>query len=349
MADAALAQNGYAWLSAPGAAALAILFVHEKSLDQAFNGRLRAVGRRPTHLWVGGAEGDLDEVVAARVPGGVIVTCHGGPASRRAIEGALHQAGVMPGAPPKLWGARHRLGAATEALLSRAQGRMGVATVLAALETGEAALRRLLALPVERAGETLAAMEHSRWIVTPPRVQLWGPVNAGKSSLLNALCGEQLAAVADEPGLTRDVIEGRFEHEGFVVRVFDAPGELADARGVDQAAIELARRWKEEADLVLRVAPDIRDGQPGGREWSVQTRADEAHARAPLHVSVREPDTVRALKDRIAEHFVGRLRALPLDQRIPPVPELMGDLREWVNRRISSGDVESRWLAEAAE
>jgi hypothetical protein len=349
MTDAALAHNGYTWLSAPGAAALAILFVHQGSLGRAFGGALQGVADAPRHLWLRGPGGLLDEVIAARVARGVIVTCHGGPASRRAIEGALQQDGIAVTQTPPLWSSRTRVGTAAEALLPFAQGRLGMATVLAGLNTGETALRRMLAMPVERAIETLGALGQGRRVINPPRVQLWGPVNAGKSSLLNALCGAQLAAVAEEPGLTRDVIEGRYEHEGFVVRVFDAPGELADAHGIDQAAIELALRWKGEADLVLRLAPGGNHIRPGPREWSIHSRADEAPTRGALRVSVREPDTVDALKDRIAKHFIGRLRLLPLEQRVAPVPELLGDLRKWVSGRISCGDVESRWLAEAVE
>jgi hypothetical protein len=350
MTDAALAQIGYTWLSAPGAAALAVLFIHANTLDKAFAGALRDVSHVPKHLWLPGPQGaTLDEVVAARVRNGVVVTCHGGPASRRAIEAALRHVGIGECQPPRLWSDRTRLSAATEAMIASAHGRVGVATVLAALESGGAALRALLATVCEQSEPTVSALEQGKWLVNPPRVQLWGPANAGKSSQLNALCGADLAAVADEPGLTRDVIEGRYEHNGFVVRVFDAPGELADARGVEEAAIELARRWKGEADLVLRLTPAGSAGPRTPGEWVVQSRADESATRSELHVSVREPETIKALKDRIDEHFIGRLRALPLDQRIAPVPELIADLRDWLKGRISSGDVESRWLAEAAD
>jgi tRNA modification GTPase len=72
-----------------------------------------------------------------------------------------------------------------------------------------------------------------------------GPPNAGKSSLLNALLGEERAIVADVAGTTRDVIEERFFIDGVAVRVLD------DA--VERIGIARARAALESATLALVV------------------------------------------------------------------------------------------------
>jgi hypothetical protein len=234
-------------------------------------------------------------------------------------------------------------------MIPHAQGRLGAATVLEAAQSGSAALKECLALGLAEAHQLLEANEQANWLFSPPRVQLWGPVNAGKSSLLNALCGEELAAVADEPGLTRDVIEGRFEHEGFVVRVFDAPGQMDGAAGVDQAAFQLAELWKARADLVICLEPRPPRGAQvsklaGPTQWSVPARIDEWDANAHGGVSARIPETVRALKGRIVDHFIGKLMAMPPTRRFALPVNLRADLRGWLEGALSAEAILEQWL-----
>lgn len=304
-----MALPSYCWLSAPGAAALSVLMLDDAAVAVAFRGALAVASSTPRLLWLRDADGaSIDEVMCARGPGGVLVTCHGGPAVRNAVESALAGAGVRQ-ADVSPW--------PEAALLPRAHGRLGAELVLRAMTRAEA----LQQLPDAERAVLLPGLEQSRHVFEPPRVQLWGAVNAGKSSLLNALCGATLAAVADEPGLTRDVIEGSFEHNGFVVRVFDAPGEMANARGVDQDALELAQHWKAEADLVLRLIPPGGNAPPAAeREWILFSRADEDPQNREPAISARDAASVEALKQRITQHFIGKLLALPQEWRmtLPP-------------------------------
>lgn len=300
----------YCWLTAPGAAAISLLIVHESAAAVAFGGALAEASDVPRRLWLRDAAGSvIDEAVCARAGDGVIVSCHGGPAVRNAVEAALTAAGLQPGS--------FRPWTSPQAeLLPLAHGRLGAELVLRAMAGGAEALN---ALPPARQAALQPALAQARYVFAPPRVQLWGPVNAGKSSLLNALCGATLAAVADEPGLTRDVIEGSFEYKGFVVRVFDAPGEMADARGIDEAALQLARQWKAEADLVLRLVPPGSSAPPTNeREWVLFSRADEDPQRREPAISARDAAGIEALKQRITLHFVGMLLALPPQLRVAP-------------------------------
>jgi tRNA modification GTPase len=69
-----------------------------------------------------------------------------------------------------------------------------------------------------------------------------GPPNAGKSSLLNALVGEERAIVAPVAGTTRDIIEERFLIDGVPVRVLDTAGLRKSDDAVERIGIERARR-----------------------------------------------------------------------------------------------------------
>jgi len=85
-------------------------------------------------------------------------------------------------------------------------------------------------------------------------VVLLGPVNAGKSSLVNALAKRDVAIVAEEPGTTRDLIEVHLDVEGFPFTVVDTAG-LREAGGViEREGMRRARERAGRADLVLLVA-----------------------------------------------------------------------------------------------
>lgn len=265
---------------------------------------------KPRHVWLKDARGGaLDEVMVAREDGGFTVTCHGGPAVRAAMEAELCAAGfaAQDAAEMPLFGARTRYAREMLRLLTLAQSDEGVRCCLWALEHGEGALAAWLGSGdawVARSEDLLSRSKNTRYFFEPFCVHLWGPVNAGKSSLLNALCGEHLAAVGDEPGLTRDVIEGRFEHMGFTIRVFDTPGEGNFARELERRAFSEAR--EQRGDCVLHLVP------PGGAlpadrdALIVFSRADEAPPMGagnpfPLSASVRDEASLKRLKDALVD------------------------------------------------
>jgi tRNA modification GTPase len=87
------------------------------------------------------------------------------------------------------------------------------------------------------------------------RVALYGPVNAGKSTLFNRLVGEARALVDDEPGTTRDVLEARVEWEGLALVLLDTAGLRADPGRVEALGIARTREALAAADLSLLVLP----------------------------------------------------------------------------------------------
>ena len=85
------------------------------------------------------------------------------------------------------------------------------------------------------------------------RVALCGRPNAGKSSLLNALLGEDRAIVTAIPGTTRDAIEARTQIDGYPVILTDTAGLRATGDEVERIGIERARKALAQADVRLLI------------------------------------------------------------------------------------------------
>ncbi|MCB9845383.1 MAG: 50S ribosome-binding GTPase [Phycisphaeraceae bacterium] len=92
--------------------------------------------------------------------------------------------------------------------------------------------------------------ERSR-LIRPPLVVALGQSNIGKSTLLNALAGRSLAAVADEPGTTRDHVGAMLELDGLTLRYVDVPGFRAKPDDLELQAIDIAMEVARRADLLL--------------------------------------------------------------------------------------------------
>ena len=84
-------------------------------------------------------------------------------------------------------------------------------------------------------------------------VVLVGRPNVGKSTLLNALLGEDRAIVTPVPGTTRDLVEGRTTWAGETIRLVDTAGIRQSHNPIEKEGIERASRAIEEADVVLAV------------------------------------------------------------------------------------------------
>jgi tRNA modification GTPase len=112
-------------------------------------------------------------------------------------------------------------------------------------------VRQTLAEAVARVSGLLAMAPAGRLLRDGVHVVLAGPPNVGKSSLFNALLGEDRAIVDPEAGTTRDVVSARIIRQGRVVHFHDTAGLRDDPGRVEKMGIE--RTWKQvnEADLVL--------------------------------------------------------------------------------------------------
>ena len=107
-----------------------------------------------------------------------------------------------------------------------------------------------------------------------PLAVLYGAPNAGKSSLVNALLGEDRVLVSNVPGTTRDFVEVRLFLDGGEIRLIDTAG-IADkvTDELDALSMKKSREILEEADLKILVV-DGSDERTGG---ALQTRDETVH------------------------------------------------------------------------
>lgn len=161
-------------------------------------------------------------------------------------------------------------------------------------------------------------MEQSRsdaagWLRDGIRVALVGRPNAGKSTLFNALAGEDRAIVTDTPGTTRDVLDVRAEWEGLPLLLFDTAGLRDSAEPVEALGVARVAAVLERADLVLHLVPA---GDPGpepailerlrpfeGKVLEVRTFADAA-AGTGLRISAATGE-LAALAAALRDRFLG--------------------------------------------
>ena len=80
-----------------------------------------------------------------------------------------------------------------------------------------------------------------------------GKPNAGKSSLLNLLLGENRAIVTDIAGTTRDILEEYINLHGVTLRMIDTAGIRETKDIVEKIGVEKAREMAKDADLILYV------------------------------------------------------------------------------------------------
>lgn len=187
------------------------------------------------------------------------------------------------------------------------------------LDQARGALRRALeelpGLPEPeretRLAELCARGRRAARALRPTEVVLAGPANAGKSTLFNALLGEEQALVSPLPGTTRDALRASARLGPWPIALWDGAGEralpaLADARGglgpgesepraeaLEQAGQRLFRALRERAELVLWLEPCTAPPRAlPDRGWvRLRTQADR------LGPEQRVPGAISALLD----------------------------------------------------
>ena len=82
-------------------------------------------------------------------------------------------------------------------------------------------------------------------------VAIVGAPNSGKSTLLNALLGDDRAIVSDVPGTTRDTVEETLVVDGFLFRFIDTAGLRSSSDEVERIGIERSYKKLAEASVVL--------------------------------------------------------------------------------------------------
>ncbi len=91
----------------------------------------------------------------------------------------------------------------------------------------------------------------SRMVREGVKIAIMGRPNAGKSTLFNAMLGEERAIVTPEAGTTRDIIEGTLIINGITARLFDTAGLRESSNQAETIGINRAREAVNSADIVL--------------------------------------------------------------------------------------------------
>jgi tRNA modification GTPase len=99
----------------------------------------------------------------------------------------------------------------------------------------------------------LATADQGRILREGLRAVIYGPTNAGKSSLLNRLLGYERAIVSEQPGTTRDTIEEVINLRGIPIRLLDTAGLRESADEIERAGIARTEKSLAGADLLLHV------------------------------------------------------------------------------------------------
>ena len=150
-------------------------------------------------------------------------------------------------------------------------------------------------------------------ILEPFRVVLFGPVNSGKSSLLNALVGFQRVIVHSEAGTTRDAVQVESVIDGWPVVLIDTAGIRQSDHELEQEGIRRSWESVQNADLVLNLIDPKAAAIPLDHPeiLAVVNKCDlpEVQAVADMYpdavrVSAKTGEGIETLLQQIAERLV---------------------------------------------
>ncbi len=145
------------------------------------------------------------------------------------------------------------------------------------------AVKRAARASLERIDRALATADAAGRLREGFTVVIAGPPNVGKSTLMNALAGRDVAITSPIAGTTRDLIEVFLDLRGYPVTLVDTAGMRDSADPIEQEGVARARRRAESADLILWL-DDGAGGQMPGVDCpilGVRTKIDLGEARAP--------------------------------------------------------------------
>lgn len=175
--------------------------------------------------------------------------------------------------------------------------------------------------------QAISSFENGRIMTEGIKTVILGKPNAGKSSLMNVLLGEERAIVTDIAGTTRDTLEENVKLHGLSLNLIDTAGIRDTEDIVERIGVERARKIADEADLLIYVVDGSRplddndvqimelirerkaivllnktDLSPGLDE----AKLEEMTGREVIPVSAKEQKGIDCLEQKIQEMFISR-------------------------------------------
>jgi len=331
----------------------------EEATDESLQGRMRRLTERAVELadvclfLIDARAGVLpaDEVFAdilRRKSARVILAAN-------KAEGTAADAGVLEA---------YALGLGEPIRMSAEHGE-GMGELLAALMpiADECALREAENAPqtevyVDEEGEAEGA--EGPTIERPLQVAVVGRPNAGKSTLINALIGEEKMLTGPEAGITRDAISTQFDWRGLPTRIWDTAGMRKKAKvqeKLERLSVSDALRAVKFAEVVVVLLDvEIPFEQQDLRIADLAEREGRAVVVAvnKWDIETEKQEKLRELKEEFAR-LLPQLRGAPLVTLSARTGRGLDRLREAVirahevwNRRVPTAQL-NRWLGEMVE
>ena len=119
---------------------------------------------------------------------------------------------------------------------------------------------------IEKSEDLLIHADQGRILKEGIKTVIVGKPNAGKSSLLNVLTGDERAIVTDIAGTTRDILEEQIRIRGLILNLVDTAGIRKTKDVVEKIGVDKAKASVKDADLVLYVVDSSTELDENDRE-----------------------------------------------------------------------------------
>ena len=156
-----------------------------------------------------------------------------------------------------------------------------------------------------------------------------GKPNAGKSSLLNTLVGEERAIVTDIAGTTRDVLEEQINLNGIILNVIDTAGIRKTDDVVEKIGVDRAKKYLNDADLAIYVVDT--STQLDENDFEIMELLKDRKAIILLNKSDLAPVTDR---ESIRKHLDKKMIAISAKEQTG-----IGELEETIREMFFTGEV----------